>query len=142
MAKAQVTEVFKCTVEQFYKIVADYEKYSEFLPEVKSCKVIKSEGNKKLVEYQISVLKNFKYVLQMTETPQLISWEFSSGDLFKSSVGSWKLEDEAGNCRATYTIDAQFTMFVPGPVANALVSVNLPSMISSYQKRVALLYGK
>jgi len=142
MAKATHTELFKCTPAQFFKIISDYEKYSEFLSEVKSCKVLKTEGSRKLVEYQIAVIKTFKYTLWMTEAePKSINWEFASGDVFKTSTGYWKLEEEAGKCRATYHIEATFGMFVPGPVANALVSVNLPNMMSAYQKRVSQLYG-
>ncbi|QDK45587.1 polyketide cyclase [Bdellovibrio sp. ZAP7] len=142
MAKASTTEVFNCTPEQFFKIISDYEKYHEFLAEVKQCKVLKTEGNRKLVEYNVAVVKTFKYALWMTETPSTgITWEFASGDMFKTSVGSWKLQDEAGKTRATYTVEATFNMFVPGPIANALVSVNLPNMMSSYHKRVKQLYG-
>lgn len=143
MAKASTTEVFNCTPEQFFKIISDYETYHEFLAEVKQCKVIKVEGQRKLVEYNVQVVKSFKYSLWMTESPPSgITWEFASGDIFKTSVGSWKLEDEAGKTRATYSVEATFGMFVPGPIANALVSVNLPNMISSYHKRVKQLYGK
>ncbi len=142
MAKASTTEVFNCTPEQFFKIISDYEKYHEFLAEVKQCKVLKTEGNRKLVEYNVAVVKTFKYALWMTETPSTgITWEFASGDMFKTSVGSWKLQDEAGKTRATYSVEATFNMFVPGPIANALVSVNLPNMMSSYHKRVKQLYG-
>lgn len=142
MAKASTTEVFNCTPEQFYKIISDYAKYPEFLAEVKKCQVTKTEGSRKLVEYNVQVMKSFKYSLWMTETPnKSITWEFASGDVFKTSVGSWKLEDEAGKTRATYTVEATFSLFVPGPIANALVSVNLPNMISSYHKRVKQLYG-
>lgn len=142
MAKASTTEVFNCTPEQFFKIISDYDKYHEFLPEVKKCTVLKTEGNKKLVEYSVQVIKSFKYNLWMTENAtNSITWEFASGDVFKTSVGSWKLENEAGKTRATYTVEATFSMFVPGPIANALVSVNLPNMISSYHKRVKQVYG-
>jgi ribosome-associated toxin RatA of RatAB toxin-antitoxin module len=143
MASAQTTEVFNCTPAQFYKIVANYEKYPEFLQEVKECKVLKSEANRKLVEYTVTVVKNFKYSLWMTETEnQEIKWEFAGGDIFKTSSGSWKLQEEGGKCRASYVVDATFNMFVPGPIAKALVSVNLPNMISAYHKRVAELYGR
>ncbi len=142
MAKASTTEVFNCTPEQFFAIISDYEKYHEFLAEVKKCRVLKTEGSKKLVEYNVTVVKSFKYNLWMTEVaPNSISWEFASGDIFKTSVGSWKLESEAGKTRATYTVEATFGMFVPSPIANALVSVNLPNMMSSYHKRVKQLYG-
>ena len=143
MASAQTTEIFNCTVAQFYRIIADYAKYPDFLQEVKGCQVVKSEGNRKLVEFTISLMKNFKYSLWMTETEnQSVSWEFAGGDLFKSSNGYWKLEEEGGKCRATYFLDANFTLFVPGPIAKALVNVNLPNMMSSYHKRVGELYGR
>lgn len=143
MAKASTTEVFNCTVEEFYKIISDYEKYPEFLQEVKQIKILKNEGNRKLVEYSVSVIKSFKYTMWMTESaPNSISWEFAGGDVFKTSIGSWKLDNEAGKCRATYTVEASFSMFVPSPIANALVSVNLPGMISAYHKRVAQIYRK
>ena len=125
MAKASTTELFKCTIDQFYKIVTDYEKYPEFLSEVKSTKVLKHEGNRNLVEFQVSVIKTFSYALWMIESPSLVSWEFASGDIFKTMKGFWKIEDEAGKCRGTYSVEASFGVFVPGPIANALVSVNL-----------------
>lgn len=151
MAKASTTELFNCTPDQFYKIVTDYAKYPEFLSEVKKCEVLKTETVKsdasgvaqqrKLVEYSVSVVKSFKYQIWTTETPHLVSWEFASGDLFKTMKGSWKIEDEAGRTRATYTVEASFGIFVPSPISNALMSVNLPNMISSYHKRIKHLYG-
>jgi len=143
MASAQTTEIFNCTPAQLYKIVADYEKYPDFLQEVKACKILKTEGHRKLVEYTVSVMKNFKYSLWMTETEnQEIKWEFAGGDIFKTSTGAWKFQEEGGKVRAAYSVDATFTMFVPGPIAKALVSVNLPNMMSAYHKRVAELYGR
>jgi coenzyme Q-binding protein COQ10 len=143
MASAQTSDVFNCTVSQFYKVIADYEKYPEFLSEVKECKVLKTEGNRKMVQYTVNVLKNFVYSMWMTETENSgIKWEFAGGEIFKTSTGSWVLVEEGGKTRATYAVEATFTMFVPGPLAKALVSVNLPNMVSAYHKRVAELYGR
>ena len=143
MPGAQQTEVFNCTPQEFYKIVADYEKYPDFLNEVKSVRVLKTEGNRKLVEYKVSVIKTFTYTLWMTEEEgKQIYWEFENGDIFKEQTGSWKLAEEAGKTRATYTVDAKFSLFVPGPVAKTLLTVNLPSMMSAYHKRVKDVYGK
>lgn len=143
MAGAQATEVFNCSVQEFYQIVSDYEKYPEFLAEVKSCKVIEKRDNKKLVEFNVAMIKNFSYRLWMTEVPgKGISWILDSGDLFKVSTGSWDLAEEAGRTKATYAVEAKFKVFVPGPIAKALVNVNLPNMMSSYHKRVKELYGK
>lgn len=143
MASAKTTELFNCTPEQFFKLISDYESYGDFLGEVKSCTVVQQEGNKKLVEYKVNVVKDFSYRLWMTEVlNKSITWVFESGDLFKVSNGSWHLEDEAGKTRATYEVEAKFKMFVPGPIAKALVNVNLPNMMSAYHKRVQEVYGE
>ncbi len=143
MAGTTHTEVFNCSVPEFFKIVSDYEKYPEFLNEVKAARVLKNDGEKKLVEYKVSVIKTFTYTLAMTERESnSISWEFVSGEVFKTSSGSWKLEDEAGKTRATYTVEATFSMFVPGPIAKTLLTVNLPTMMSAYHKRVKEVIGK
>lgn len=143
MASATATEVFNCTCDEFFKIVSNYEKYPEFLSEVKDCHVIETKGTKKLVEYQISMIKTFTYSLWTTEdSPHGVSWEFNKGDIFKKMDGSWKLEDEAGRCRATYTIEASVGMWVPGAITKGLIEVNLPNMMSSYHKRVKELYGR
>jgi len=143
MAGAQATELFNCTPQEFYDIVSDYEKYPEFLSEVKTCRVIERRDGRCLVEFHVALIKSFSYRLWMTETPgKKISWNLESGDLFKQSDGFWELGEEAGKTRAVYSVEAKFKVFVPGPVAKALVSVNLPNMMSSYHKRVKEIYGK
>jgi coenzyme Q-binding protein COQ10 len=142
MPGANHTEIFACSPEQLYDVIADYEKYPEFLSEVKNCQILKTEGDKKLVEYKVSLIKSFKYTLAMTEQrPEMISWEFVGGDVFKSSSGHWKLQEEAGRTRAIYKVEAQFSMFIPGPIAKTLLTVNLPTMMSAYHKRIKELYG-
>jgi ribosome-associated toxin RatA of RatAB toxin-antitoxin module len=143
MPGAEHIEVFNCSVQDFYAIVSDYEKYPDFLQEVKSCKVLKTDGAKKLVEFKVAVIKSFAYQLWMTEkAPNEISWTFASGDIFKTSEGSWRLSDQNGKTKAHYKVDATFSMFVPGPIAKTLLTVNLPMMISSYHKRIKEIYGK
>lgn len=143
MASAQATEVFNCSVDEFYKIISDYEKYPEFLPEVKNMRITEDQGARKKVEYTVNVIKNFVYELWMEEqAPNKIQWDLAGGDLFKRSSGSWLLEDQSGKTKATYEVDADFKLFVPGPVAKTLISVNLPNMMSAYHKRVSELYGK
>lgn len=142
MAAASTVETFPCSTEQFFNIVSDYEKYPEFLSEVKGCKILETKGNKKLVEFQVSVIKTFTYRLWITEEKnKRIAWTLDSGDIFKTSVGSWDLEDSGGKTKAKYAVDATFKVFVPGPVAKALVNVNLPNMMRAYHDRVKKKYG-
>lgn len=144
MAAANHTEVFNCSPIEFFKIVTDYERYSEFMSDVKGCKVVKTEGQHKFVEYNVSVIKPITYQLKTTETePALVSWEFSSGDVFKTMSGSWQIgEAPGGKTKATYSVEATFKIFMPGPIANTLLNVNLPAMMASYHQRIKKVYGK
>ena len=143
MADVKHTEIFDCTPEQFFDLLADYEKYPEFLSEVKECKVIEDGGSTKKVGYTVSVIKTLNYTLEHTENrPSEISWKFTGGDFFKSMHGHWKLSEESGKTKAEYFVEAKFGMFLPKAMTKTVLSVNLPAMMKSYQKRVAHLYGE
>lgn len=144
MAGVNHVEVFNCTPQEMFDLLKDYEKYPEFLKEVKSCKVLQDKGNEKIVEFKVSVVKDIMYLnVHKENPPSELSWKFMKGDLFKSMSGSWKLEDApGGKTKATYTVAAEFGMFVPGMITKTLLSVNLPAMMLAYHKRVGELYGK
>lgn len=143
MASAETTEIFDCSPEQFFSILVDYENYARFLSEVAECKVVAQKTDKKVVEFHVNVVKQFSYRLLMTEDkPRQLSWVLDSGDLFKVSNGSWTLTPtEDGKTKAVYWVEAKFKVFVPGPIAKALVTKNLPNMMSAYQKRVKELFS-
>ena len=143
MATASTKEVFNCSVEEFYKIVADYEKYAEFLPEVKSVKIYKNDASGKEMEYHVSLIKTIKYKLKISEVPNKeITFDFIGGDVFKTMRGTWKFKDQDGKCAVDYNVDATFGMLVPESMAKTLVSANLPLMINNFKKRVKQVYGK
>lgn len=143
MAEVNHVEMFNCTPEELYAILVDYEKYPEFLKEVKSCKVIENNNGQKTVEYKVSVVKDITYVNIHKEVPSSeVSWVFKSGDLFKSMQGGWKLDNVNGKTKATYKIQAEFGMFVPSMITKTVLSVNLPAMMQAYKKRVKDIYGK
>lgn len=143
MASANTKEVFNCTTEEFFKIVSDYEKYPQFLPEVKSVKIIKTSGDTKEMEYHVSLIKTFKYKLRAKQVKnESVNFEFIGGDVFKTMKGSWKLTDQGGKCAVDYNVEATFGLLVPESMAKPLVSANLPMMISNFKKRIKEVYGK
>jgi coenzyme Q-binding protein COQ10 len=143
LASAETTAVFDCTPDQFFRIISDYAQYPTFLNEVKDCQVLKTEGQRKLVEYKVSVIKTFAYRLWMVEEAgRKITWSLDSGDIFKTSNGLWELSEAPGHkTTARYWVEATFSLFVPGPITKALVNANLPGMVAAYKKRVKELYG-
>lgn len=144
MASANTKEIFNCTPEEFFKIVSDYEKYSEFLPEVKSIKIYKNADGVKEMEYHVSLIKTFKYKLRIKEVPnESVNFEFIGGDVFKTMKGSWKISaHEGGKTSVDYNVEATFGMLVPESMAKPLVSANLPMMMTNFRKRIKEIYGK
>ena len=142
-ATAETKEQFNCSQEEFFKIVSDYESYSQFLPEVKSVKITKKSGAVKEMEYSVSLIKTFKYMLKVTEKGHdQIDFIFMGGDVFKTMKGCWKLSEKKGLCQVEYNVEASFGMLVPGAMAKTLVGVNLPIMMANFKKREKEIYGK
>lgn len=144
MAEAEVTEKFNCTAEEFFNIVVDFEKYPEFLSDMKSVKILKNGKKEKEMEFSVAIIKTIKYKIKATQkSPSEVDFHFTEGDVFKSMSGSWRISDLAGGkCKVKYKIEANFGLLVPGALAKTLVSVNLPSMMESFKKRVKEIYKK
>lgn len=138
MSEASTSCVFNTPVNNVFKVIADYSQYPKFLSEVKGVKIVEAHENKKLVEFEVQILKTFKYQLWLNEMPpQEITWTFHGGDIFKDNFGSWKLKDLGnGKTEAHYTISAKFSMFVPGMIEKKVIQSNLPSMIKSFKEKI------
>ena len=143
MTQTSLVEIFNCTPEQFFSIIVDYEKYSEFLRDTKRVQLIQSEGNEKIVEFQVALMfKKFTYQLKLVEKPnQELSWSLHSGELFNVSNGKWILEPVDQGTQARYEIEVDFKIPIPGGVLKKLINVNLPNMMKEYHRRVAALYS-
>jgi ribosome-associated toxin RatA of RatAB toxin-antitoxin module len=143
MASATTNATFNCTADEFFKLISDYEKYPEFLTEVKDVKILKTSGPTKEMEYSVSLIKTFKYKLKVEEkAPTEIQFHFISGDVFKTMKGSWKIKPVGNKCNVDYSVEASFGMLIPDSVAKPLVSANLPMMIENLKKRILKVYGK
>lgn len=135
MASAERTETFDVTPEQVYAVLTDFATYPDFMDGVSSVEVLEESGNSWKVQFNINIIKQFSYVLKLKGEPNKnLTWTFDSGDLFKSSEGSWTLEDNGdGTTDVTYQIDADFKMMVPGMVTKKLIAGSLPSLMKSVQ---------
>jgi coenzyme Q-binding protein COQ10 len=129
-------------IEKFFDIVVDYERYPEFVPGVRACKV-SDVGGEKLVSYELDLgVKRIRYVLRMAEKrPTSVSWSLVSGDMMKVSNGSWALAAEGGKTRAVYGVDIQIARppLVPQAivdrVGDELTRIQLPKTLEAFKAR-------
>jgi ribosome-associated toxin RatA of RatAB toxin-antitoxin module len=138
MGQAKTKEIFNAPMDRVFKVVTDYNSYPTFMSDVKRTSIIESTAEKKLVEFEIQIIKTFRYQLWLMEAPlEEVSWKFHSGELFKENSGGWKLKDlGGGKTEAEYSINAKFGIFVPGMIEKKLIEVNLPSMMAAFKKKI------
>lgn len=137
MARAQREEIFNIDINKFYNILIDYLGYKDFVDGVSEVKVLEQTETDAKVEFSINLIKNFRYVLKMTQKrPSELTWTLEWGDLFKKNEGRWSLKDLGdGKIKVLYELEVEFKGFAPRPVINKLVSHNLPNMMQSYYQR-------
>ena len=138
MAGAQRTIIFNATVEKCWAVISDYERYPEFLPEVKKIRTMNRRGNEVDVQYEAEVVKVIKYTVHMKEEgPKKVSWSFIDGEFMKDNKGGWVLEEAGeGKTKATYSIAVEVGMLVPKTIVNALVDTQLPKLLENFKKRI------
>jgi len=142
MAVVTKQVLIEAPLEQFYDLVVDYERYPEFVPGIRACRV-KSGGPEKHVEYELDLpVKRIRYVLRMEEVrPRRVAWSLVSGELMKVSNGSWDLSDDRGRTRAVYSVEIQLGRLPLVPqavvdrVSDELTKVQLPRTLDAFKAR-------
>ena len=138
MAQASRSITVNVAPEQLFDIIADYEKYPEFLPEVKKVKVESAQGGVKDVTYTIDIkAKLISYTLRHTpKPPHELSWTMVRGEMMKGNDGAWVLKPVAGGTEATYKIDLRLGALVPSMVERKLAEQSLPGLLQNFKKRI------
>lgn len=141
MAQAKRTEVVDVEINKLYDVIVNYAKYPDFVDGVSSIKVLSQNETAAKVEYEINLIKSFKYIINTTQKrPTNVSWALESGDIFKKNDGSWTLKDLGnGKTEVTYSLEVDLKMFAPGAILKGLTEKNLPIMMNSFFKRAKSL---
>lgn len=144
MSKASRSIEISASPRACYDIITDYESYPEFLKETTSVVVLKKSGHTSEVKFTMELIKSFSYTLKITGTPpKKVKWVLVRGEFMKSNDGEWLIEDLGGGVtRATYTIEVNLGLLVPGIISKMLIGSNLPSMLEAFKKRIEGKKGK
>ncbi|MGQ0507338.1 MAG: type II toxin-antitoxin system RatA family toxin [Myxococcaceae bacterium] len=127
--------------EKCFAVITDYGSYSQFLPELKTVKVLERKPTEAKVSYDVDFqIKRVKYTLHHREEgPNKMTWTFIEGDVMKDNRGGWTLEDAGGGqTRATYSVEVTLGGLIPVPKAlvNTLVEGSMPKMLEAFKKRI------
>lgn len=140
MPGASTSIVMDVPPKVIYDVVTDFERYPQFLPDVKKASIVK-KGKGLQADFEISVIKTIHYSLAFSLHPaKKVAWTFVKGDLFKDNRGEWLFEELKKNqTKVTYNIEVDFGLFVPSMITNKLVGHNLPTMMKRFKDRAESL---
>jgi ribosome-associated toxin RatA of RatAB toxin-antitoxin module len=109
------------TPDQVMAVIADLERYPEWVDSMKSAEVLTSSAGKAETVRMVldhPLIKD-DYVLAYQWQPRTVSWHLVEGTLLKAMDGSYVLEQHGGRTTVTYTL---------------AVDVNLP-MIGMFRRK-------
>ena len=124
--------------EKLYQVVVDYEAYPKFLDNMKSAKILRRDGSKVEVEFEVVLLgKAIAYTLLFDETLNKgIKWTLVKSSFMKENNGGWNLRPEGeGKTHATYSLEVKVSLFIPKSVSTALAGAELPKVLEAFKKR-------
>jgi ribosome-associated toxin RatA of RatAB toxin-antitoxin module len=123
-----------------FDAITDYETFPEWQAAVKEVDVLSvdDEGRGRDVRFHIDAkVRQVSYTLRYSyERPHSITWDYVDGDV-KSVDGEYVFEDQRdGTTRATYSLDINPGVWLPGPVKKMLTDQVMKRSVEDLKRRV------
>jgi len=126
-------------------VLTDFAAYPLFLPAMEEASVLarSDEGGRSTwtVRFAVRIVRRLAYTLRLErDGDHRLRWSLLEG-VFRSNDGGWTLEplDGGTRTRATYEVELDVGMFVPGSVIKTLVDQDLPRTLAAFKARAERL---
>lgn len=147
------------TVDQAFGVLADFENYPQFMPNVAAVQVKSTEGNTSVVEYKLTLpmgqVKRYRLSLTAAreEAEVYINWhkvpwpELKDSETIVDTTGFWLLRsfpERPGYLLALYQVytDPGRIPTGFGWIVNIMTKSSMPDVVKKTNKRVESLYYK
>lgn len=132
------------TPEQIFDLVADVERYPEFLPWCVATRVRRREGPNSFVADLVIGFKVFRERFTSTvglTRPHRIDVVYREGP-FYHLTNHWVFEkDDVGNCIIDFYIDFEFRSRTMQKIIGSLFNQAVQRMVGAFEKRARAIYG-
>ncbi|MEO6580237.1 MAG: type II toxin-antitoxin system RatA family toxin [Sphingomicrobium sp.] len=142
MPRHSETKILPYSPEQLFALVADVERYDEFLPWVVAVR-IRSSSEKETVADLVVGFSAFKerFTSRVTkEPPGRIIVDYVEGPL-KYLHNEWKFTPAAGGTELGFSVDFAFKSRLFETLAGQMFDRALRRMTSAFEERAEALYG-
>ena len=143
MATHAERRVLPYTPRQLFDLVADVERYPEFLPWVLAARIRRRQGNVFFADLVIGFkMVRERYTSKVTLTePSRIDVTYTEGPL-KQLNNHWKFEPHGeGHCLIDFYVDFEFRSRVLQRMIGVLFNEAVRRMVGAFETRARQLYG-
>jgi ribosome-associated toxin RatA of RatAB toxin-antitoxin module len=148
MYEISVNGVVRAPPATAWKVLTDYEQLSQFVPDLKSCRVLSRSGNEVVVEqygtaHFLFIPKPLHLVVRALETP-ITSVDISlvSGDM-KLYASRWELAAlPGGGTQIVYSGRLIPDFYVPGLLGARLIRADVERMLAAVLARIESIHDQ
>lgn len=143
MYEVDATAMVAAPLTRVWRVLTGYERMSEFVPDLESCKVLSRNGNEVIIE-QFGVArflfmsKAIHLIVRATEQPMSsIDISLISGDM-KHYESRWELipVPETGGTKIVYSGKLAPNFYVPGVLGSNMIRNNIQHMMAAVVARI------
>ena len=137
MPKALHKVQINAPIERVFGVIIDYERYPQFLPELKTVTLLSHDDGVALVRFEVELIVRVQYTLRLIEdAPSAVTWSLAEAKMIARNDGQWRLERlDSTTTEASYGLDVKLAGMIPKSVSTRLLGTNLPQMLSRFKKR-------
>jgi len=143
MPQHKETRVLPYTPQQLFDLVADVQRYPEFLPWCKAARVTKRTDRMITADLIIGYkMFNEKFTSEvMLDAPHSISVRYMSGPL-SHLHNQWEFKPVKGGCELIFHVDFDFHSSLLRSAMELFFDKALLKMVTAFEKRAGELYDR
>lgn len=137
MPRAEQELVVNTSIDRLFAVIVDYERYPEFLPDMKQVTVLSRQDGVSVVRFELELIMRLAYTLRLIEdAPASISWTLEEARMMASNVGGWRLEAlDENRTKAIYGLELKLRGLIPKSVSTRLIGSTLPETLHRFKDR-------
>lgn len=139
MPKTEKEIVIEAPIDRVFDIITDYERYPEFLHDMKGVRVESRHdgGGVAIVHFELELIMRISYTLRLEEDrPHTVCWTLEHAKMLKENTGGWRLtETPQGHTHAVYGLEIKLRGLIPKSVSTRLAGQTLPKTLQCFKER-------
>lgn len=123
--------------ENVFEVISDFERYPEFLPEIREARSDRSSEPRVLARFDLFILLHVRYSIEADlQSPHKISWKLQDSNVLEANHGTWEIESTDTGSHVRYSVDIELKGAVPQAILERLSGTHLDAMLERFRERI------